>query len=74
MPLSIQKRWEIVFLHLHKLGPKLSLNTIAKELHYSPTTVKNRSINIRKQEISRMKKEEDQKGKLQTRRIQILSL
>ena len=39
MPLSIQKHWEIVFLHLHKLGPKLSLKTIAKELHYSPTTV-----------------------------------
>ena len=40
MPLSIQKCWEIVFLHLHKLGPNLSLKTIAKELHYSPTTVK----------------------------------
>ena len=39
MPLSIQKCWEIVFLHLHKLEPKLSLKTIAKELHYSPNTV-----------------------------------
>lgn len=35
MALSIQKRWEIVFLHLHRLGPKLSLRSIAKEVQYS---------------------------------------
>ena len=40
MALSIQKRWEIVFLHLHKLGPKLSIRTIAKKLQYSQDTVK----------------------------------
>ena len=28
-----------MFLHLHKLGPKLSLRRIAKELHYYPNTV-----------------------------------
>ena len=39
MALSIQKQWEIIFLHLHKLGPKLSLRTIAKELKCSPDTV-----------------------------------
>ena len=39
MPLSIQKRWEIVFLHFHKLGPKLSIKAIAKELKYSKDTI-----------------------------------
>ena len=36
---SIQKCWEIIFLHLHKLGPKLSFKAIAKELHCSLDTV-----------------------------------
>src|ERR1700733_12410776 len=40
MALSIQKRWEIVFLPLHKLGPKLSLRTIARKLQYSQDTVR----------------------------------
>jgi transposase len=40
MVLSIQKRWEIIFLHLHKLGPKLSFRAIAKELKCSQDTVK----------------------------------
>ena len=40
MALLIQKRWEIVFLHLHKLGLKLSIRTIAKKLQYSQDTVK----------------------------------
>src|SRR5271157_830662 len=40
MVLSIQKRWEIVFLHLYKFGPKLSMRTIAKKLQYSQDTVK----------------------------------
>ena len=39
MALSIQKHWEIIFLHTHKLGPKLSLHAIAKELHCSWDTV-----------------------------------
>ena len=39
MQLSIQKRWEIIFLHLHRLGPKLSLRRIAKELKCSQDTV-----------------------------------
>jgi transposase len=39
MEFSIQKRWEIVFLHLHKLGPKLSIRAIAKELKCSRDTV-----------------------------------
>ena len=40
MELSIQKRWEIVFLHTNKLGPRLSIKAIAKELQYSWDTVK----------------------------------
>ena len=40
MALSIQKRWEIVFLHLHKLRSKLSIRTITKKLQYSQDTVK----------------------------------
>jgi transposase len=40
MELTIQKRWEIIFLHLHKLGPKLSIRRIAKELKCSQDTVK----------------------------------
>jgi transposase len=40
MQLTIQKRWEIIFLHLHKLGPKLSIRRIAKELKCSQDTVK----------------------------------
>ena len=39
MALSIQKCLEIVFLHLHRLGPKLSLRSIAKELQCSQDTV-----------------------------------
>jgi transposase len=40
MALSIQKRWEIIFLNLHRLGPKLSIKAIAKELQCSRDTVK----------------------------------
>src|SRR5579871_3338750 len=39
MQLSIQKRWEIVFLYLHRLGPKLGIKVIAKELRCSKDTV-----------------------------------
>ena len=39
MELSIQQHWEIIFLHLHRLGPKLSIRSIAKELQYSKDTV-----------------------------------
>ena len=39
MGFSIQKCWEIIFLHFHKLGPKLSFKAIAKELHCSLDTV-----------------------------------
>ena len=39
MAFSIQKRWEIVFLHIHRLRPKLSLRSIAKEVKYSIDTV-----------------------------------
>ena len=40
MEFSIQKRWEIIFLYLHRLGPKLSIRAIAKELNCSQDTVK----------------------------------
>ena len=39
MTLSIQKRWEIIFLHFHKLGPKLGIRAIAKEIKCSKDTV-----------------------------------
>ena len=39
MKLSIQLCWEIIFLHHHKLGPKLSIRALVKELHYSKDTV-----------------------------------
>ena len=39
MAFTIQKCWEIIFLHLHKLGPMLSFKEIAKELHCSKDTV-----------------------------------
>ena len=39
MELIIQKRWEIVFLHTHRRGPRLSLRVIAKELKCSRDTV-----------------------------------
>ena len=35
MEFSIQKRWEIIFLYFHELGPQLSIRAIAKRLHCS---------------------------------------
>ena len=39
MEFSIEKCWEIIFLHFHRLGPKLSTRAIAKELQCSRDTV-----------------------------------
>src|SRR5579871_6597976 len=39
MEFSIEKCWEIIFLHLHRLGSKLSTRAIARELQYSRNTV-----------------------------------
>ena len=39
MKFPIQKHWEIIFLHLHRLGPKLSIRAIATELHCSKNIV-----------------------------------
>jgi transposase len=39
MEFPIEKHWEIIFLHLHRLGPKLSTRAIAKELQCSRNTV-----------------------------------
>src|SRR5579871_1280633 len=39
MEFPIQKCWEIIFLHFHRLGPKLSIKTIAKEIQCSKKTV-----------------------------------
>src|SRR5579871_4304020 len=39
MEFPIQKHWEIIFLHFHRLGLKLSIRTIAKEIQYSKKTV-----------------------------------
>ena len=41
MEFPIQKCWEIIFLHLHRLGPKLSIRSIAKEIQCSKNTVEN---------------------------------
>src|SRR3979411_1488719 len=39
MEFSIQKCWEIIFLHLHRLGPKFNIREIAKELQCSKDTI-----------------------------------
>src|SRR5579871_4255754 len=40
MEFSIEKCWKIIFLHFHRLGLKLSIKAIAKELQCSRNTVK----------------------------------
>ena len=37
---SIEKHWEIIFLYLHRKGPKFSIREIAKEVKCSQDTVK----------------------------------
>ena len=39
MALSIERRWEIIFLVLHPLGPKLSYANAAKHIHCSSSTI-----------------------------------
>src|SRR5579871_3286866 len=39
MEFPVQKRWEIIFLHLHRSGLKYSIRKIAKELQCSKDTV-----------------------------------
>ena len=41
MVLSVQRRWEIVFLHKHPLGPKMSTYAIAKYIGCDLKTVEN---------------------------------
>jgi transposase len=36
---SIKKRWEIIFLHTHYLGPKLSKSVISKRLRVTPRVI-----------------------------------
>jgi transposase len=40
MEFSIEKHWEIIFLYLHRKGPKFSIREIAKEVQCSRDTVK----------------------------------
>jgi transposase len=40
MPLSMKRRWEIVFLKKHRLGPKLEISDIAKEVRCARQTVR----------------------------------
>ena len=40
MKFFIQKRLEIIFLYIHKLGPKLSFKAIVRELKCSQDIVK----------------------------------
>ena len=37
--ISLKKRWEIVFLSTHRLGPKLSIKKISKELKCAKSVV-----------------------------------
>lgn len=39
MPLSIGKRWEIIFLTQHSLGPRLSNSKAAKHINTDPKTI-----------------------------------
>src|SRR5579871_3900137 len=39
MEFSIEKCWEIIFLHLYRLGPKLNTRAIVRELQYSRNIV-----------------------------------
>ena len=40
MSIPINKRYEIVFLSIHKLGPKMSNNSIAKTIGCTTKTVR----------------------------------
>lgn len=46
--LSVKKRWEVVFLHCHRLGPKLPISKIAKNLKVSRGSI-NHWVDIYKQ-------------------------
>src|SRR5579871_3553445 len=60
MEFSIEKHWEIIFLYLHRLGPKLSTRAIAKELQYSRNTVE---IWIHKYQKTRDVQDEEGRGR-----------
>ena len=74
MAFSIQKHWEIVFLHLHRLGPKLSLRSIAKEVKCSLDTVQTWIKQYQETGDVQDKGGQGIKKKLQTRRIETLLL
>ena len=74
MAFSIQKHWEIMFLHLHRLGPKLSIRSIAKELQCSQDTVQKWINQYQETGDVQDQQKSEEKGKLQRRRILILSL
>ena len=38
MSLTVKQRWEIAFICTHRLGPKLSLPAVAKEVKFSIST------------------------------------
>ena len=38
-PLPIKKRWEIVILHCHRLGPKLTITVLSKQLKVGRSTI-----------------------------------
>ena len=60
MQLSIQQRWEIIVLHFHRLGPKLSIKAIAKELQCSRNTVKTQ---IHRYQKTRDVQDEERRGR-----------
>ena len=57
------------FLYLHKLGPKLSIYTIAKNFNILEKQLKPGLIDIKKLEMFKIKKEEVEKERHQRGRI-----
>src|SRR5579871_182688 len=64
MEFSIKKYWEIIFLHLHRKGPKLSIREIVKEVQCSRDTIK--TLIQRYQETRDIKDKERQGRKRKT--------
>ena len=72
MQLTIEQRQKIIFLHFYRLGPKLNIRKIAKELKYSKTIVKKQII--RYQDIGDVLDEEKQGRKRKTSEVKNLDI
>src|SRR5579871_4467923 len=67
MEFSIEKCWEIIFLHFHRLGLKLSIRAIAKKLQCSRNTVKTWIYRYQKTRDIQDKERRDRKRKTSER-------